>query len=192
MHWSKNSPSLYCTSNLGLRASAGVSSAGIPFPHSLFSCFLYSTKPYPELYTYGWMTIPSSYRILVMTGENPDHIWKSKKGKGTQPWHASLFFRAHTFSICPFCSSAARSFWRARILRLNNGAYELLLKVHGSLQGRLSGELRAGGLFVCFLPCSRIPTKRGSRLKLSTVRVRLSSPVLNTCPGAWKWLYRHG
>ena len=33
------------------------------------------------------------------------------------PDQLSLFYQAHTFFICPFCSPAARSYWRVRILR---------------------------------------------------------------------------
>ena len=39
------------------------------FSFLVFSPLRNTVKPYPEHYTYGRMTIPVSFRILVMTGE---------------------------------------------------------------------------------------------------------------------------
>ena len=155
------------------------------------------------------MTTTVIRRILfIWQGRNPiNHTQNSAKGKGSRLWHATLFYRAHTFSICPFCSPAVRSFWRVRILRSNDGVNRLFMMIH-RLSGRLYGALRADGYFYgqvclaaraadcksvtsetpkvrvlpCPLFCSRIPIGRGNRFKLGSVRVRLPSEALCGIP----------
>ena len=107
----------------------------------------------PLYYKLNDRTVLISY-IMYDEGKSRQHIQKSWKGKGSRKWKASLFslfFRACTFSICPFCSFAARSFWRVRILRSNNGVHEDSFEdsfEDSQKSGRLSGELRADGLFM--------------------------------------------
>lgn len=94
------------------------------------------------------MTIPTPFRILVMTGESPDQFRNLRKEKvHDHDTHHCFIKLLRSLSV----PSALLQQGQFGVREYSDKTMAQMNFISGSwiITGRLSGELRAGGLFAC-------------------------------------------